>query len=194
MIRIIGGEFRGRNILPSPGKTTRPMTSLIKKSLFDTLGAWFPGATVGDFYCGTGTLGVEALSRGADLCCFADRDNVALRLLRRNIATLGVVDKSRVWAGTVERILEPRLEELGRGLDVAFVDPPFPQAREWNWAFVAQKIFAPIARHLSPQGIVALRMPDDVEHPDAIGDLAVAKIKKYGGMKVLLLAAARELE
>jgi 16S rRNA (guanine966-N2)-methyltransferase len=190
VIKIIGGEFRGRNILASPGKTTRPMTAMVKKSLFDTLAPYMIDANVADIYCGTGTIGLEALSRGARLCHFAEMDRHALDLLRRNIETLNVAGSSVIWAGDVVRRLRQWLDEMNEPLDLAFVDPPFPAVREWDWSAVQETIFDPLAAKMSAGGLVALRLPAETDHPENIGDLQLARTKHYGGMKVLLLERA----
>ena len=85
-MRILAGEYKGRKLLPPPGRAqTRPITGSVKKSLFDMLGVRLVDAIVVDLYCGTGTIGLEALSRGAARCYFAERDRAVLERLRRNI-------------------------------------------------------------------------------------------------------------
>ena len=101
-MRIIAGQYKGREILSPVGReTTRPITGLVRKSLFGMLGEDLTGQTVLDLYCGTGTLGLEALSRGAEHCWFADRDRSALHLLRRNLELLGAGDRGTIWPGDV---------------------------------------------------------------------------------------------
>ena len=93
-MRILAGSLKGREVLPPPGMNTRPITSMVKKSLFDTLAPYLQDAVVADLYCGTGTMGIEAISRGAKQCYFADRDSGALSRLRKNIQTLGLDERS----------------------------------------------------------------------------------------------------
>ena len=69
-MQIMAGQFKGRKLLPPKGsKTTRPITGLARKSLFGILAPWLPEATVLDLFAGTGTIGIEALSHGAAMCC-----------------------------------------------------------------------------------------------------------------------------
>ena len=103
MLRIVAGEFGGRKLLPLPGSTTRPMTGFAKKSLFGMIHERLADAVVCDLYCGTGTLGLEALSRGARQCGFAEKDRRVLERLNRNIDTCGVRDSALVWPGNIER-------------------------------------------------------------------------------------------
>ena len=124
-MRIITGEFKGRKLLPPEGETTRPITDRVKTALFSILSGWMGGSVVLDLFAGTGSLGLEALSRGARLVCFAERDPSALDRLRGNIEALGIGDRCRVWPGDILTGLAARLAELGETVDVAFVDPPY---------------------------------------------------------------------
>lgn len=194
-MRILAGQFKGREILtPRGADVVRPITGLVKKSLFDILGGRLEDATVADLYCGTGTQGLEALSRGARRCCFADRDRLALNLLRRNIEALGVANQAVIWPGDVTARLAGWMKGLDHPLDVAFVDPPYADARRWSWAAVAEEIFDPLARHLAAEGVVVLRLPGEIEAPPRIGPLALAREKRYGDMTLLFLERAGEGE
>ena len=189
-MRILAGEFKGRSLLsPPPGGTTRPITGSVKKSLFGMLGERLDGWAVLDLYCGTGSLGLEALSRGADICCFAERDRRALDRLKRNIDSLGIGDKCAVWTGDLTSQLGGRLVGLHRPIDLAFVDPPYAQVRQWSWPHVAEVIFSPIASSLGENGAVALRVPGKVAVPERLGGLVVIRLRHYGDMTVALLKA-----
>ncbi len=97
-----------------------------------------------DLYCGTGTMGLEALSRGARACWFADRDRTALKRLRRNIQALNVQDCCGVWQGDVPARLRRWLTDLDGAVDVAFVDPPYAETRRWTWGVIEQRLFGPL--------------------------------------------------
>ena len=95
-MRIIAGKFRGRKLLPPASDVTRPITDRVKQSLFDILTPLIDGARVYDCFAGTGSMGLECLSRGADetrTFFEADRDGVAR--LRKNIVSLDVADQPR---------------------------------------------------------------------------------------------------
>src|SRR6476661_2428488 len=98
-MRIISGEFRGRTIHPPATDATRPITDRVKQSLFDILSPDIEGAVVYDCFAGTGSMGLECLSRGAVKAVFFEQDRSALALLRRNIETLGVAKRSQVVPG-----------------------------------------------------------------------------------------------
>jgi len=187
-MRIISGQYKGRKLLAPPsGAQTRPITSSVKKSLFGMLAPHLNEATVTDLYCGTGTLGLEALSLGAARCCFAERDRAVLARLRRNIDAVGAAERCEVRAGDVERQLAAWLTQLGWRVDIAFVDPPYADVRRWSWDRAAERIFAPLAGALADDGIVVLRSGGPGDPPERIGPLETLRLRRYGKMRVALL-------
>jgi len=187
-MRILAGEYKGRKLLSPPGRAqTRPITGSVKKSLFDMLGGRLIDAVVVDLYCGTGTIGLEALSRGAARCYFAERDRAVLERLRRNIDAVGAGDRSVVWTGDAARGLAGRLAGVDGAVDLAFVDPPYAVARQWSWDQVGRSVFGPLAEHLADDGLVVLRLPGDVELPAKIKGLEIVRKRKYGDMALALL-------
>jgi 16S rRNA (guanine966-N2)-methyltransferase len=192
-MKILAGEHRGRTLLPPPkGAETRPITGLARKSLFSILGTRVVDAHVLDLFCGTGTLGLEALSQGASRCCFADRDRAVLARLRRNIETLGVGDVCTVWSGDVLRGLQRRLEALETSVDLAFVDPPYAASRSWDWGRIERSLLEPIAHCLSPGGVLVFRSDESAKLPHSPGGLTVARVRKYGNMVIALLTPPGE--
>ncbi len=192
MIRILAGLYKGRNILPPPTRAqTRPLTGLAKKSLFDMLAAWMDGARVVDLYCGTGTAGLEAISRGAAHCWFAERDRQVLSRLKRNIADLRVQDRATVWAGNVQTRLGSWLTELQVPVDLAFVDPPYAAARRWQFQEQIEAVFAPLAQRLADDGRLVLRLPDGAEEPRRLGPLVPERTRQFGEMKLSIWAFDR---
>lgn len=185
-LRIESGELKGRKLLPPPDSApTRPVTGFVRKSVFGIVQDWLPEAVVVDLYAGTGTFGLEAVSRGASVCCFAERDRRVVDRLKRNIAECRVEDRCEIWAGTIEANLPGWLRALGREVDLAFVDPPFPAARKWSWDKVTRQIFDPLAGALAPDGLVILRVPMKVDVPDTLGSLTCKRTREYSGMKVV---------
>src|SRR5262245_35896114 len=98
-MRIIAGEFRGRKILPPASDGTRPVTDRVKQSLFDILTPLLDGAIVYDCFAGTGSMGLECLSRGSRRAVFFESDRSALALLRHNIDSLDVRGRALVIPG-----------------------------------------------------------------------------------------------
>jgi len=104
--------------------TTRPMTDRVKTSLFSILNPVLPDAQVVDLFAGTGSLGIEALSRGATFCTFIERDRACLRTIARNLERTKLADRGLIlgrdaWRGVRELIAD------GTQADLVFFDPPF---------------------------------------------------------------------
>ncbi|MEO1060086.1 MAG: 16S rRNA (guanine(966)-N(2))-methyltransferase RsmD [Actinomycetota bacterium] len=123
-MRVIAGQLRGRRLEAPPGRGTRPTSDRVRQSLFNSLESRLDlgGAVVVDLFAGTGALGIEAWSRGADHVTFVERDRSALDALRRNLATLGIDrDRTRVVAADAGR-WRPGADE---SVDVVLADPPY---------------------------------------------------------------------
>ena len=187
-MRILAGKYKGRVLLPPPPNAqTRPITGRAKKSLFDTLGAYLDEAVVLDLYSGTGTMGIEALSRGAAWCVFAEMDRTVVARLRRNIEACGADGVSEVWCGNIHATLRPRLARLDRTVDVAFVDPPYADTRRWDWSKTEASLFAPLADKLADDGLIVLRTPKGLEVPTTVAGLTEMRAKQYGSMIITML-------
>lgn len=125
-MRIIRGRFGRRKLLSNPGDTTRPITDKVKESLFEYLEDELQGTRVADIFAGTGTIGLEALSRGANSIVFFERDRKAVELLRKNVAALKIEDETLCWATDVLKTsFRPKNCEGMTPFDVAFFDPPY---------------------------------------------------------------------
>jgi 16S rRNA (guanine966-N2)-methyltransferase len=97
-LRIIGGELRGRQILYSGDPRTRPMKDNTREAVFNLIGAWVPGKLAIDLFAGTGALGLEALSRGADHAILVEHHVPSSKLIADNVAALGVADRATIEA------------------------------------------------------------------------------------------------
>jgi 16S rRNA (guanine966-N2)-methyltransferase len=120
--RIIAGEFGGRRLAAPRDRRIRPTADRVREAWMSILGPRLPGAKVLDLFAGTGALGLEALSRGADSADFVEKNAGALALLAANIETLGVRDRCRVVRGDAIRFAQ----DLAAGAyDLALADPPY---------------------------------------------------------------------
>jgi 16S rRNA (guanine966-N2)-methyltransferase len=189
-VRIIAGRFKGRKLLSPRGLGTRPITSRVKAALFNILGEAAASAVVADLFAGTGSIGLEALSRGASRCCFAERDRAALDRLRRNVEALGLADRCKIWPGDVLRTLTRHLEAAAERFDLAFVDPPYRLVADWRWDRATERLFAPLGRSLTAEGIVVLRCQRNIDVPRTLGPLCVRDRRDYGKMSLVFLSPA----
>ena len=130
-MRIIGGEARGRRLLSPPDRSTRPPLDRIRESIFSQLEGSFEGRTVLDLYAGTGSLGLEALSRGARHALFVESAPACLSVLERNLRLVGFASRARVLrASAIETPDLSRVEDAGFALVFIFLRPPNPSAEE----------------------------------------------------------------
>lgn len=120
-MRIIAGSFKGRRLKAPSWPGLRPTSDKLRETLFNVWGARAQGAHVLDAYAGTGAVGLEALSRGAASATFVERDPRAVRLVRENVAALGLESQTTVVQSAVEGFSPSR---EGR-FDLVFADPPY---------------------------------------------------------------------
>ncbi|BAO44955.1 16S rRNA (guanine(966)-N(2))-methyltransferase RsmD [Thiolapillus brandeum] len=125
-IRIIGGEFRGRRLSFANLPGLRPTADRLRETLFNWLQGQVEGAACLDLFAGSGALGLEALSRGADFVRLVDQSRVVVRQLQQNLKTLQQEPRGEVVAGDALRLLS---RDADRSFDLVFLDPPF--ARDW---------------------------------------------------------------
>ncbi|WP_299232174.1 16S rRNA (guanine(966)-N(2))-methyltransferase RsmD [uncultured Halomonas sp.] len=174
-LRIIGGDFRRRllPVLDSPG--LRPTPDRVRETLFNWLAATLPGARVLDLFAGTGSLGLEALSRGARETIFVERDARVADQLGRNLDTLGAASRGRVINADVARFLS----DAPSPATLVFLDPPFRQglaepccaALESGWLTDKAFIYLETEAGLDPQVPPSWRLHREVHAGDSHGRL-----------------------
>lgn len=130
-MRVIGGIFRSRRLKTLPGEALRPTPDRLREALFNVLAPEIEGAVFLDAYAGTGAVGIEALSRGAARAIFIEADRAAIRVLRENLASLGLdADRAEVvHAHVLKRLASYRA-------DIVFLDPPYALDREYEPALM----------------------------------------------------------
>lgn len=180
-MRVIGGEAKGRRLLTPPGRTTRPFTDRLRESLFSALGERVVGARVLDLYAGSGSIGLEALSRGARSAVFIESNRSALQALRRNIEAVGLGGK--VIGGSVERHLDHRSELF----DLVFVDPPYPMPDE-----DVARVLEAVAGLLTDDGVVIVHRRRGARLLTGAAILSETWHRRYGDAEVWWLQKEQE--
>jgi 16S rRNA (guanine966-N2)-methyltransferase len=128
-IRVIAGEYRRRHLKTDAGLATRPYTNRVRQMVFDRLGETIIGARVADVFSGVGTMGIEALSRGAAACVFIEGNQRIHALLSENVDTVVRDQKTVCWRTDVLRTsFRPRNAEGCLPFDFVFFDPPYSMA------------------------------------------------------------------
>ena len=122
-MRVVAGEAKGRRLVTPAGRTTRAATERIRESLFAILAPEIDGARVLDLFAGAGTLGIEALSRGAAFATFVERAAPAAAAIRTNLGTTGSADRAKIVRAEVLAFLAGH--GVGGPYDLVLCDPPF---------------------------------------------------------------------
>ena len=190
-MRIIAGDHRGRAIHgPEDMHTTRPIIDRVKEALFNrltSLGLLQPdgdneGWSVVDVFSGTGSLGLEALSRGAASCTFVDQDRSAVSLLNENIEMLGLTDRSQVVQGSALAGYGSASLRPG-SIQVAFVDPPYAMMVEEDGRARVLAMVEQMVTIMEQGGVVMVRTPIEVTCEEVPGYDGPATTD-YGGMRL----------
>jgi 16S rRNA (guanine966-N2)-methyltransferase len=178
-MRVIAGEAKGRTLVVPRGGTTRAATDRIRETLFAIVEPELDGARVADLFAGAGTLGIEALSRGAAHATFVERGAEAVKAIRRNLEATGFAGRSDVVAANVIAYLDGR----PRGpFDIVFCDPPFADVAIAEATLGHEGLRGAIG----PDGLVVARAHG--KHVPAIPSFAhVVRVKEIGEEKLLFL-------
>jgi pantetheine-phosphate adenylyltransferase/16S rRNA (guanine(966)-N(2))-methyltransferase RsmD len=175
-VRVIAGTARGTRLAPVP-RGVRPTSDRVRESVFNALGQFFEGDVL-DLYAGTGSLGIEALSRGCDRAAFVEKDRRALASIRENLRRTRLQDRAEVVAGDVGRVLDRMLTD-GRQFNLIFADPPYRIA-----ATEVGGVLSRLGALLAPGGRVVL---ESGEAPAAGTQGEKGVTRRYGGTYVTIL-------
>ena len=170
-MRVITGSARGRRLKELEGMETRPTTDRVKEGMFSALQCDIEGRKVLDLFAGTGQLGIECLSRGAQSAVFVERRRDAVALIRDNLKTTELTAKARVVSGDSMEYLK----SLRETFDIIFLDPPYAEN-------LLESAIAHIAKFdiLAPHGIMAAEHPADKVLPALAPPYRVQRTYRYG--------------
>jgi len=186
-MRIIGGNKRGMKLLCPKTQDTRPITDRVKESLFNILRNYdlVEDRRVADVFSGVGSLGLEALSRGAQFVTFVEQDPKIAAYLDKNIAKAGFVAQSRVMRINALRVGAP-VEPGGPKHDLVFVDPPYARTREAGAGSLLDRLLGTLGHQVAEQGVAVVRTERGVTLLDAYGSFDVIDRREWGSMTLAL--------
>lgn len=159
-MRILAGDNRGRPFKSVPKSLpVKPISSRIKKSVFDILRPWLGGSRFLDLYAGTGAVGLEALSRGAESCFFVDRDKRCLAVIDENLKSLGLAAKARTSYGDILQDLSWVAYRAGVStFDIIYMGPPYRDEEDRPLHYSTPSLARVVeAGLLAPQGLILLQ-------------------------------------
>lgn len=183
-MRIIAGSLRGRKLVEWESAGIRPMRDFVRGAMFSILVDFIPNSAFLDLYCGTGSVGIEAISRGADHCVFVDRSPESCGITRRNLEALGLLDQGRVLeSDAVEACRE--LARRGKSFDLVFIGPPY-------YHELVPRTLGALAdgRLLSPDPVVIAEIHHKESAAESYGILELADERKYGDNRLLFYRRA----
>ncbi|CUH95596.1 hypothetical protein P22_1670 [Propionispora sp. 2/2-37] len=175
-MRIITGSARGTRLKAPRGMDTRPTADRVKESVFNILGSAVIDARVLDLFAGTGNLGLESLSRGAQSAVFVDYSIHSVTAIRENARQTKLSDRTEIYRRDVYKALEKVIQDR-RMFDVVFCDPPYNRGLAVG---AAQRIDG--GNILAPAGILVLEHSRHEQLPDSDNwlSLRVARCERYG--------------
>ena len=175
-MRVVSGTARGCKLQPVPGMNTRPTTDRVKENVFNLVQEHVRGARVLDLFAGTGQLGIEALSRGAQSCDFVEHDRTAYGIVQKNVQTARVSDRAALHCMEAARFVSGAER---RQYDLIFLDPPYGGS-------VLEKTLLKIERFdiLSSNGIIICEsaVEDRFAHV-----FEVVRVRRYGATMITVL-------
>jgi 16S rRNA (guanine(966)-N(2))-methyltransferase RsmD len=184
-MRIVAGKWGSRELDHPDASITRPMPDRVKQAIFDMLGVRFecpgqlPAIRVGDFFAGSGSLGLEALSRGASECWFFERHREAMQVLQNNITMLGAEGPATIGPGDAWRCHLP--DSVVAPFQLIFLDPPYRDAMDATTGGSVLKLMRRISPFAVPAAYLVLHHPGDVEYNNAAaGDWTAVTSRRFG--------------
>ena len=172
-MRIITGTARGRKLVAPEGRDVRPTPERVKEGIFSALQFDIEGRRVLDLFAGSGQLGLEALSRGAESCTFVDASDASLNLVRKNLESTDLSEKAKVVRSDYAAFAAASRDTF----DIVFLDPPYSA----GLLMPAVKAVLPL---MSDYGVIVCEHPPEVKLDEETGGFKIAKAYRYG--KVLV--------
>ncbi len=166
-MRIVGGKYKGRTLLEFKGTKIRPTSDMVRESLFNILQFKISGSNFLDLFCGTGAMGIEALSRGASGVTFNDASKKSLDLLKKNLEKLKVNDDYRIYNYDAVTLLKTATDKF----DIVYIDPPYKTD-------LGIEALSVVSNVLSDDGIVVFE--DEKPFESEVDGLSIYDKRKYG--------------
>ncbi|MCI8360918.1 MAG: 16S rRNA (guanine(966)-N(2))-methyltransferase RsmD [Clostridiales bacterium] len=178
-MRVITGTARGRRLETLPGEDVRPTAERVKEAIFSIIQFDIEGRRFLDLFAGSGQMGIEALSRGAELAVFVDAAEASVQVVRKNLTDTGLADRARVLRSDYASYLA----HAGQTFDIAFLDPPYH-------AGILRDALEKTAACMRAHGVILCEHPvqrgEEVPLPEQAGDFVKQRVYRYGKVAVTL--------
>lgn len=174
-MRVIAGSCKGRKLQTLEGMDVRPTTDKVKEAVFSAVQFDLYGASVLDLFSGSGQMGIEALSRGAEQAVFVDISSRSLNVTRSNISALGLEDKAMCYQADGRDFLKTDRKRY----HIAFLDPPYGKG-------IIEEVLPLMSKRIVSGGKVVCEHEKDLVLPDEAGSFTVKKRYHYGKISVTI--------
>lgn len=173
-MRVIAGNYKGRTIKPVPGKYTRPTSDKVKEAIFHMMGPFFSGGKCLDLFAGSGSLGLEALSRGMEHVTFVDQQGRAIQTINDNLKTLNINTRAEVYRMDAFRALHMLAKQQSM-FELILIDPPYLKV---DYELLLNKLID--LKLMQANGIIYCEHGSEETLPSSIPHLTLVKQVNYG--------------
>jgi 16S rRNA (guanine(966)-N(2))-methyltransferase RsmD len=172
-MRVVSGSCKGMGLKAVPGSSTRPTTDKVKEAIFNMVGPYFNGGIGLDLFAGSGSLGIEALSRGLEKVIFVDRDAKAIQIIQENIHNCKIVDAVEVYRNDALRAMKAIIK------------------REITFDYIQQQLIKLLHminenQLLNSSGAIVCEHSSDIELPERVGRFIRSKNEQYGVISITI--------
>ena len=181
-MRVITGSARGRKLVTVEGtEVVRPTTDRVKEAIFSAIQFEIEGRTVLDLFAGSGQLGIEALSRGASECWFADNSAASIKVIRENVESTGFSERSHI----VNMPFSAFLRTAGTKFGIAILDPPYGHR-------IIQKALPLLVEKMDERGVIVCEHEKECVLPESVGEFHLVKILRHGRISLSIYRIPEE--
>lgn len=174
-MRVITGTAKGRKLDTLFGTDVRPTTDMVKEAVFSAIQFDIEGRTFLDLFAGSGQMGIEALSRGAEDAVFVDTNPDAISIIKSNLEKTGFSERSKVIRSDYFSFIASCREQF----DIAFIDPPYREG-------LFEKALSAVSGIMKSHGIIVCEHPTDIKLPEALGDFKIERERKYSKIVITI--------
>lgn len=174
-MRVIAGIARNRKLNTLEGEDVRPTIERTKEAMFSAIQFEIEGTDVLDLFAGSGQLGIEALSRGANSATFVDSSRQSIEVVRKNVLSVGFENRSKIVNSQAETFVKATREKF----HIAFLDPPYSKG-------ILQNILPDVEKIIAPGGIIICEHPYGEKMPENVGRFINRRDYKYGKVAVTI--------
>ncbi len=186
-MRVIAGKYKGRLLDAMEGRQTRPTSDMIKESIYNLIGPYFEADTAVDLFSGSGSLGIEAVSRGVKEAYLIDSNPEAINIIEQNVASLDAGDECHVMNTTAQAALDYFSHQQIK-INLLLLDPPY------DMDIIEELLIEALEKEvLSPRALVVCESSKRIDFAEEIGSLQQIKNRTYGKTRICVYQNTEEI-